>query len=205
MNKIIPVIILCIILLGVGSYVAYSHYLDPTLHQNSSIVAGQKTSSRPMFHSIKDAMNKSISLTCEYTDSTQKITKVYIKGGIVRADTQNSGNAQEVDSVIMKNNKLYVWSNRQNQGTVIDFSINQNSTISGMMNQQSSDSSEMKGENFMKDLETQKEHCKPSIIADSLFTVPSEITFIDLGNMVKMNSTGAPINYQQYMQAQQSK
>lgn len=199
MKKVIPVVFLLIILSGIGAIVAYTHYLKPSTRQTFPIMTTQNTSNT-MFNSIKDAMSKSLSLQCEYTDQSQKMTKVYIKAGSIRSDSQNSSNSAEIDSAIMKNNKLYVWSNQQNQGTIIDFSVNNaNSTISGMANNQSSHSSTMQGENFIKDFESQKEHCKSSIIADSLFTLPKNITFLDLGNMMKAASIGAHINYQQYV------
>ncbi len=196
MKKIILVSILLLALLALGSIVAYKTYIKPIKLTTTSV--SLSPSPQSVFNSIKDAMSKSLTLTCEYTDANQKQAKVYIKAGAVRADSQNSTTSGEIDSVIMKDNKLYVWNNQQQQGTVIDFSSKTNtSTDSGA---KVNPNASQKATTFLADIEAQKNNCKPGVVSDTMFTLPTNVTFLNLADMMNAQTTGIPVNLQQYMQ-----
>ncbi len=61
-----------------------------------------------VFTSIKDALSKSLSLECMFTDEDGRQTKAYMKAGAVRSDFTGK-TANESGSVIMKDKKIYFW------------------------------------------------------------------------------------------------
>jgi len=153
------------------------------------------------FTSIQDALTRSLSLECSFTDETGRQTKSYMKGGAVRADFTSS-KPEESGSVIVKDKKMYSWNA---QGGFMmelpDESDVQTTTEPGAPNQAG---------NMMESLEKYKESCKPAVVSDSLFTPPSNVNFQDFSKMmpqVPQLPTGADvpaampsIDYSQYLQ-----
>ncbi len=135
-----------------------------------------------VFTSVQDALSKSLSLKCEYTDTTNGTkTTAYIKNGAVRADT-TSANANESGSVIMKDKKMYFWNAQGGFMMEVPDVTPEPGTPTPKGNQ---------AEDIMKDLEKYKESCKPAVVADSLFTPPSDVTFTDFSKMMQVPTGNA--------------
>jgi len=123
------------------------------------------------FESIKDAMAKSLSLQCDYSVNEIKST-VYIKGKSLRSETDTQG---KKIYVIIKEDKLWSWNDKEKNGLIIDLSERQIEAQSGQKNE----------EEIIKEVEEHKQNCRQTIISDSLFNPPTNIEFQDLSEMWK--------------------
>lgn len=151
-----------------------------------------------VFTSIKDALSKSVSLQCDYTDATGIKTTAYIKGGAIRSDTVGK-TAEESGSAIIKDKKMYFWNSQG--GFVLD--VPDEAKTPSVTPGKGTESPE----NIMNSLEQYKESCKPAVVSDSLFTPPADVKFQDVSQMFKGTGGAGGLvpsvdqsQYQKYLQ-----
>lgn len=189
MKKIVIAIIALLLLAGgaYGAYRVYHHF------NKASVLAPQvATNSGGVFGSIQEALSKSLSLQCQYTDQTGKQTTAYIKAGAVRADVVGTNPSEQYNnaSIIVKDKKLYIWDNTKKQGMMLAMTDNQVAPTGSP--------------DIMGSLEKYKNDCKPAVVADSQFTPPSDVTFSDISKMmpsgIPTSSIPRGMNQQQYQQ-----
>ncbi|OGH18601.1 MAG: hypothetical protein A2868_02450 [Candidatus Levybacteria bacterium RIFCSPHIGHO2_01_FULL_40_15b] len=165
-------LIIAVIIIAILAALGYFYF------GKSASLPGAKST---VFTSIQDALSKSLSLKCEYTDTNGIKATAYIKNGAVRADT-TSPNVNESGSVIMKDKKMYFWNAQGGfMMEIPDVTPEPGSSAPKEASQ---------AENIMKDLDQYKESCKPAVVSDSLFTPPSDVKFTDFSNMFQV-PTGA--------------
>ena len=130
-----------------------------------------------IFNSIRDAMNRSLSLKCEYSFGDSKTT-AYVKGKMIRID----GAYQEKSSAtILKDDKIYSWDPEKKEGMILPINPEQkNETYDA--------------DKIIGDLEAQKNFCRVATVADSMFDPPADVKFEDLGKMMESLS-GMPQNF----------
>lgn len=193
MNKQILIILALVLLIGGGAF----FYLS-----NSKKGTPSSSSSNPVentFSSIKDALSKSVSLQCNFTDETGRKTTSYIKNGAVRADIE-AQNEEESGSVIIKDKKMYFWS--KESAFMMDLSSTEvtETPQNGSQNQGQNQENDL-----MAGLEKYKESCKPAVVSDAQFSPPSDVKFQDFSQMMKdaqkaMPSAMPSIDQSQYQQ-----
>lgn len=189
MNKLVPVVVV-LLLLGVGGYfVMNSQKSKPVVTEQKT--AGSKTQGGNIFTSIKDALSKSLSLKCEYPNPSGKGTVTsYIKNGAVRVSSMGMGE-EGYGSAIMKDNKMWIWSEGKNEGMML--TLNKPEAEKAV-----AEKKEDQSEKVLAEMEKYKNSCKTEVVADSLFTPPSNVKFTDLegimkkatGDMMKQVPTG---------------
>lgn len=128
---------------------------------------------KSVFDSIRDAMSKSLSLECKYTEKETTVT-AYIKGKSVRSDQEYQGTKT---SVIIKDNKMWLWTSKDNQGMVLD--------LTESSQNQAGQSGTTNPDEVIEAIEKYKQNCRQTIVADSLFNPPTNINFQDLSQMLK--------------------
>lgn len=125
-----------------------------------------------VFGSIQDAITKSLSLKCEYKTG-DNTTIAYVKGTSVRIEGNFDG--KNNSAAIMKDNKLWTWDTATKQGVVFPLDTGKaedaNATSKGIIS----------------GLENEKQFCKVSIFSDTIFDVPTDVKFQDLGNFQNLN------------------
>lgn len=184
------VIIVLLILVGAGAYL----YMHKKAASEMASVPTPKNSAG-FLGSIQDALSKSLSLSCTFTDSTGRSTTAYIKAGAIRADVVGKDPTQPYNStsVIIKDKKMYVWDTTKKTGMVMDMSemmpTGSPVTLTPQTTTQPSQSQNHNSPDVLGMLEQYKNNCKPAVVADSLFVVPTDITFTDLS---KMMPSGVP-------------
>jgi len=184
-NVMIAVAIVAVLLLaGAAYFFAKSNVKAPSAMVPSNSTPTQETSA---FSSIKDALMKSLSLQCNYTDSTTGTkTVAYVKNGMVRADITGSTETQ-TGNVIMKDNKMYYW----------------NKTSAFMMAMPSitpGAQSTNQGANVMNSLEQYKQYCHTGAVDDSVFNLPTGVKFQDMSTV---NSGAGKVPSSQQAQVQE--
>ena len=179
MNKKV-IIVVVLLLLAVGGYFMTQKSSSPSMNSNS-------VGSSP-FTSIQDALSKSLSLQCTFTDEEGRETKTYIKAGAVRTDFTGTKSA-ESGSMIFKNKKMYTWNSDTKEGFMMEVP-----DVTGPPSQTTTTTTVGTGEKSGKNdhpadalamIEKYKDSCKPGTVADSLFTPPSDVKFNDFSNMMK--------------------
>lgn len=181
---LIAVAVLLLVILGIGAY----KFLMMKKTSLQGEVAQQGNTAQQngnVFTSIKDALSKSVSLQCDFTDEAGRKTTGYIKAGAIRADIVAS-TAQESGSVIIKNNKMYFWNSKEGMMLDLTDTVNKNQAKApgGAVGQERSDS-------IMNSFEQYKQKCKPAVVSDSLFTPPADVKFTNLSDLMKTPS-GVP-------------
>jgi len=129
-----------------------------------------------IFASIRDAINKSVPLKCTYTDPDGMSLAMYIKGNMMRADAIQKLPTDPLIHEIFKDNKVYIWTDGSQQGMVIDSSKmkpGEEATETGGTPVNSA-------EDIVNDLEQQKQNCVKEVVSDSIFDVPTNVTFLEI-------------------------
>lgn len=166
MKKLLPIIIVVVLVVaGVGGFLVMG---------KGGKSSSPLSSATGTFSSIKDALSRSMTLECEYSDETGRKVKSYIKNGAVRADVVSS-NVEESGSTIMKDKKMYFWNA---QGGFTMTLPDDQGTAEGQ-----EESKNSQGKELLEDLERYKNQCKTSVVSDSLFTPPSDVKFQDMSGL----------------------
>lgn len=169
-----PVIIVAVVLLL--ALLAFVFTRSTQAPESAMTGTSQKTGSGA-FTSIKDALSKSVSLQCNFTDEDGRQTETYIKNGAVRAN-YTAADPDESGSMIMKDKTFYMW-NAKNEGWKMQIPESDESGT-----QAPGQEGQVSWDDTMKAIEKYKESCKPSVVADSLFTPPSTVKFADYSQMM---------------------
>lgn len=169
-----------LIVVGIVVILLIAMVLPKLQKSDKAVNVGESESkSSNAFTSIKDALSKSVSIACTYTDPEGRETKTYIKNGAIRTDVSG----ESAGSVIMKDKTMYSWDPAKKEGVkmVLD---------EKMMNPEGE-----KVEGYNQDwqspeeaaeaLEQYKDNCKAEIVSDSLFVPPTDVKFMDLSEMMK--------------------
>ncbi|MBP6044973.1 MAG: hypothetical protein WAT72_01870 [Microgenomates group bacterium] len=187
MNKKVLAVVVVLLLLAAGYFL-----MNKSGSNGGSLVTGTQTQPGKLsFTSIQDALSRSLSLECTFTDDNGRQTKTYMKAGAVRTDFTGS-KAEESGSMILKDKKMYSWNDTTKQGFMMqvpDLKITptQNSKTGAGKGTNPADALAM--------IEKYKSSCKPGTVADSLFTPPAEIKFTDYSNMMKdLQKVAQPTN-----------
>ncbi len=193
-NKGVILGIVALLLVGGGAYYFMSNK-SGGLPSTTSTPSGQTTGS--VFSSIKDALSKSLSLECSFTDTEGRQTKSYVKNGAVRADI-TAPKVEDSGSVIVKDKKIYFWNSKGG------FMMEVPETTPGA-GQPSGTGSQAQAGNVLDTMEKYKSSCKPGVVADNLFIPPTTVQFQDFSKMMQPSAppVGAAvptIDYSKYMQ-----
>jgi hypothetical protein len=177
-----------LLLLGVGVYYVLGKNKNQSadVTKNASVIT---PTPKEAFASLQEALSKSLSLRCDYTDEVGKKVIAYIKAGTIRADIASSGPMGN-SSVIVKDEKMYFWTGPQ--GFVMAFNMGE------MMSSTSAQPSGMQKQGMpqlpvgsMQDIEKYKQYCKVATVDDKLFILPTDVKFTDMSKMIP-NSMMAP-------------
>lgn len=155
-KKILIIGGLVVCFLGVGLLFRTKNKEEGTILQEKGV-----------FTSIKDALTKNVSLTCEFKTPDGQTTKSYIKNGAVRVTSEDSTQAGEI--IILKE-KMYIWDTKTKQGYVYN-------NVTG--------TDVVKSESYLDMIEQYKDSCKVAVVNDSLFTPPTDINFQDMSKILE--------------------
>lgn len=173
--KAVLALVILVILAGAGYMVVGK--------KGSPGTSSPSTQGGNIFTSIKDALSKSLSLECSFTDETGRQTKAYMKAGAVRSDFTGK-TPEESGSVIMKDKKMYFWNA---QG---GFMMEVPDVTPEPGAPETKETPAGVGD-VVGTLEKYKESCKPAVVSDSLFTPPANVTFQDFSKMIQQALPGA--------------
>jgi hypothetical protein len=132
-----------------------------------------KEEDKGLFASIEDAVTKSIPLKCTYTDASGNGATMYFKNKIIRADAIKKLPTDPLVSEIIKDNKIYIWSESSDQGMLIDLSLIKPGDQTFKMD----DTPIYSTDDMVKKIDEQKQNCVKEDIADSMFEIPANIKF----------------------------
>lgn len=183
-NLIIVAIVIVLILFGLGGFMLLAK--NRTAPATSSANTVVSPTSANVFSSIKDALSRSISLQCSFTDETGRKIESSIKNGAVRSDI-TSKIAAESGSVIVKDKKIYFWNSKG--GFIMEMP-----EISVTPKPGTSGAQAAQGQEVIASLEKYKEFCKPAVVADSLFIPPSDVKFQDVSSVIKNAAPSGGVN-----------
>lgn len=177
---IIVVVIIILAIVGIGGFMMMGNKSsDKVPSQTQSAVGEKAPANESVFSSIKDALSKSVSLECTYTDESGRNSVTYIKGGAIRSDFTAKDTA-ESGSMIMKDNKMYFWNGKT--GMMMEFDP---SAMMGGTPTQNVTPGQQKPEDVIGALEQYKQYCKNATVSDSLFVPPTDVKFTDVSAMTK--------------------
>lgn len=182
-GMVIGVVALIVILLAFGGFMFLKNAAKQALNSNGTPNVAEKKDGLS-FSSLQDVFtNKSLSLTCKFTDPNGRKTTSYIKGGRVRADIVGTSTTDS-GSVIVTESSMHFWNGAK--GMTLRFTEEQRAKM-----MEGTDPQTSQGQAALADLEKYKESCKTTVVSDSLFTPPTTVTFQDLSELMKAIPTGA--------------
>lgn len=165
-----------VLLLGIGGY----FYLS-SKGMTPKVPAG--SSGGNVFSSIKDALSKSLSLKCVYKDESGIQTTSYIKAGSVRVVMEGNADAEQPNNIIMKDKKMHMWSDASKTGFIFTIEEPEVTPLPNedkkMVRPEDSDAGG-KQESILAQIEKYKDACKAEVVADSYFTIPTDVQFQDM-------------------------
>lgn len=204
MKKVLIIlgVILIVLLVGAGAAYKLAKHFAPAAVQKVAQQSG-------VFGSIQDALSKDLTLQCQFTDETGRQTTSYIKHGQVRADIKASDPKQS-GSVIVKDKTVYFWNTQMGIKMALP---DEAETKELVKNAAPTGTSGSQGADMLAMMEKYKNSCKPAVVDDSLFVVPTTVKFTDLSQMLRPTTSpsgAAPTGMsqeqiQQLMQKYQSK
>jgi len=183
MNKYIPFAILALILIGGGYFFLTNKSSSPTTGTN--VVKPREGGN--VISSIQDAITKSMPLKCEYPDGKGNKVTTYVRGQNVRVMGIVDTEAGQSTNLVMKENKFYMWDDKTKKGTVM--TLNVDVKDQGQVDKKAE---------TIENLEKYKDSCKVENISDSLFSVPTDVEFVDLDNQFKNTGVDLENLMQQY-------
>lgn len=171
-KKILGVVV--VVLVAVGGFLFFS---PSSPLKSGSMMSGGLTGTS--FSSIQDALSRSLSLECTFTDEDGNKTVSYMKNKAVRATiTDKDG---KVNDVIVKDTTMWTWSGKEGMTMTFEKSV-ADVTDKAAQTQFGKNMSQV---NVMDVMEKYKNSCKPTTVADSYFTPPTDVVFQDLSEMTK--------------------
>lgn len=187
MKKIISIIAI-VVVFGIGGY----FYLNSRgLSPKTPLRLGNK-SSEGMFNSIQEALSKSMSIKCIYKDEKGVETTTYIKNGNVRmmmtnSKDPNSKDPEELNNIIIKDKKMYMWSDQTKKGFVFEDAEPNTSPYPTFKVEKGLEPEKKPGveqqESILAQIEKYKDACKVEKIADSMFNIPTDVQFEDMNKV----------------------
>ena len=174
--------IVVVVLLAIGAFL----YMNPSSPLKSRAMnSGSSATGASPFTSIQDALSRSLSLECTFTDESGRQTKSYVKAGAVRTDFTGKTSA-DTGSAIIKDKKMYYWNAAKKEGFMMEVpAVTPGKSESGSTPSNSSLGKGNSASEVYAMLEKFKNSCKASTVADSLFTPPTDIKFQDYSEMMK--------------------
>ena len=174
--------IVVVVLLAIGAFL----YMNPSSPLKSRAMnSGSSATGTSPFTSIQDALSRSLSLECTFTDESGRQTKSYVKAGAVRTDFTGKTSA-DTGSAIIKDKKMYYWNAAKKEGFMMEVpAVTPGKSESGSTPSNSSLGKGNSASEVYAMLEKFKNSCKASTVADSLFTPPTDIKFQDYSEMMK--------------------
>ncbi|MBI5127343.1 hypothetical protein HZA76_02705 [Candidatus Roizmanbacteria bacterium] len=187
--KNVLIVIVVLALLGVGGY----FYLTSRGMMPKAPVGSGNKAGGGVFTSIKDALSKSISLKCVYKDEDGVETTTYIKGGAVRVMMQAGKDTDQPNNIVMKDKKMHMWSDTSKTGFTYTLEEPKDVTPFPTVEESGKNKSGTKQEeSVLETIEKYKDACKPEVVADSMFAVPTDVNFQDMSALQKQFMQGSP-------------
>jgi len=129
-----------------------------------------------IFGSIREALEKSVNLKCQYQLESGDKMMIYLKGkDLIRAEVTTRQNQETI--TIMKDEKMWFWLPATKKGMVI--------SVAGLQQQGLANQQVPNKEKILEEAEKYKESCQPATIANSLFEIPKEVEFENLDDLLK--------------------
>lgn len=212
-NLLIGLVVLAVI--GVGGYL-YLSSKGAVPKVPRAMMGSNTTGGGNVFTSIKDALSKSISLKCTFKDEKGVETTTYIKNGAVRVMLNGTADEDAPNNIVMKDKQMHMWSDKTKEGIILAFNDVDVSPYptAGQGNKNPTDPKFGQQESILSTIEKYKDACKPEVVSDSMFTVPTDVKFQDMNalqqQMMKdlpkapaqgsMPGSGDPQEYQKYIE-----
>lgn len=189
MKKAILVIII-LLLLGVGGYF-YMKSKGVTPNLPKTLVENKAAGS--VFTSIQDALSKSLSLKCVYKNEKGVETTTYIKGGAVKVMMTGQEKPDEPNNILMKDKKMYMWSDTTKAGFVLAFQEPKNVSPAPTLEKQKGVEPEAdQQKSVLAEIEKYKNACKPEVVSDTVFAIPTDVKFQDMESLKQQMMKGLP-------------
>ena len=171
-KKYLPTIIAVVIIgLGIGAYSisrSQKQVGTNTQTQSGKITETGKNEGSGFVGSLKDALQSGAAMKCSWKDDTGNFSETHIKANRVHHKMVNEG---RTGYMIAKDKCVWSWSDESDQGIKICYEENviedgELPTEGGINTQ---------GYEF---------NCVPSVVADSVFEAPNNISFLDPMNSI---------------------
>jgi len=204
----IIVIVVILILLGGGAFFLFTKsHTSATQSEQTAKTQTQTPQMTTQKKSLFDFFSMTGSLKCTFSDTTKNSSgTVYVAVGKMRGDFQSTDSSKTKSSHMINDGQyVYFWTDGEKTGYKMSLASVKNQAgkaISNAMNNAGGDQSSQQGGPDMK--KQSNYSCGPWSANNTLFSVPTDVTFTDYTSMMQGAMRAMPTsNPQEGMNAQQ--
>lgn len=180
MNKKLLIGLIIALLLIVGGVLGFRMFGGKTVSTNDRAVvdSNTETGTEEAPASLKDLLQKGVAQKCSFSQSGDYSSQgnIYVSGGKVRGDFDSLVQGKTTKAhMIVENNTSYLWTDDAPSGFKTSFDIN------GAVEDLDTDTSQPDDVSNSFDANADLNYnCTPWVVDDSVFTLPSGVTFADM-------------------------
>lgn len=148
-----------------------------------------------LFSSVRDALSKKLTLSCEFKDENGALIRSYVKNGLVRVTSttplsgEQSPDSSQAGDFILKDNKMYIWDSKTKQGFVYEVKDQGGENLDQTAMAQNEP---VRVDSYINMLDKYKDSCKVTTLDDSYFNLPTDVTFQDMNKLFEDLSKQMP-------------
>ncbi len=126
------------------------------------------------FKTIKEAMDKALSLQCPYVDATGKKVVAYVKDRKIRIDSNDPADTTNKNThMLFKYSQAWIWNTDTREGVV----VNLESLEAGKQFRMGKTTIKSAAD-VLNVLESKVRACQYAVVADTIFDIPANVTFV---------------------------
>lgn len=172
-------VVLVLVLLAVGAFLILPKTSQKTVNEENMGMMADNTTTK----TIRDLMAMTANQSCSFSDDMGNSGTLYSGGGSVRVDAQSMHDDAPVTShLVSDGNYMYLWGDDSTEGMKMG--------INEIEEAQANTSSQYNTPKAFDVNESVNYECNPWSVDDTMFALPSNITFTDFSKMMEdaMNS-----------------
>lgn len=179
-KKLIIICIAAIVIIGGGAAAYVLNNNSKNNKTSSSTNQDQSSNTTPNETNVAEStvsklLSAGLAKKCTYSDASTSGTIYIATNNRMRADYTSTGSEMNSGSMILTDNKHYIWDNATKEGIMMSY--DPSSTSSDSDNPDGTQSVDMNQEYSF--------NCNLWVVDDSLLTPPADVNFVDMAAMMQ--------------------
>jgi hypothetical protein len=186
-TKLLALLALGAVAVAAITYYAMNREEDQTVSnssENAPISQPAQNETNPLFSSIRDAMNRGLSLECTFTDQDGQTSISYVKGKNVYTTLKNPSDKNSPDNFLLLDQSLYFWQTGSKDGLMVTVDASTSQKVQEQT-KGAEDVDKAINTDILGAIDRYKSNCKEATVSDSVFKKPTGVTFQNFSELYK--------------------